>query len=120
MMNNLVITIRSMKFFAFGGAQMENQEIDYNSFIEHIKEENSSFLCGNGFSINFDSNYTLSALTKRLWDTHCHIENYRNYDVVSNPSHKHTLEENFKLVRKKLKMIRSEKDFIAMFSCAVD
>lgn len=99
---------------------MEYKEIEYDSFLQFIKEKNSSFLCGNGFSINFDSNYTLFALTKRLWTTHCHIENHRNYDVVSNPTHKHTYEENFKLVRKVLKAIRSEKDFIAMFSCAVD
>lgn len=120
MINIPVIVIILIKYLSFGGDEMEYQEIDYNSFLEHIKEENSSFLCGNGFSINFDSYYSLNALTKRLWNTHCHVENYRNYDVVSNPTHKYVFEENFKLVRKALKAIKSEKNFSAMFSCAVD
>lgn len=95
MINIPVVVIKLIKYLAFGGDEMEYQEIDYNSFLEYIKEKNSSFLCGNGFSINFDSRYSLNALTKRLWNTHCHVENCRNYDVISNPTHKYVFEENF-------------------------
>ena len=99
---------------------MECKEINYDSLLEIIKEEKSSFLCGNGFSINFDSNYTLSALAKRLWETHCHIKDRYNYDNNSNGEYGRTFKENIKQVRKILKKVKTEKDFENMFSSAID
>lgn len=99
---------------------MECREIGYDFFIKCVKREKSTFLCGNGFSINFDSNYTLSALSSRLWNTHNYMDAFRQYDVISNKKYKDIFEKNFKCTIKSLKTIKSEKDFISLFSSAVD
>lgn len=99
---------------------MKYQEIGYKQFIEIIKLNKSTFLTGNGFSINFDQGYTLKALTKRLWDTHGHIQNYRNYDVLSNKRYKYVYENNFKCAYNELKELNEEKDFIKLFVDGVE
>lgn len=98
---------------------MDYDEINYDELIKEASMKTSAFLCGNGFSINFDNDYKLSNLVERLYKTHCHIKRYECYDIVSNEKYKAVLRENYNATKKVIKRINNETAFISLFSDAV-
>jgi hypothetical protein len=98
---------------------MDYSEIDFNKLMDTTARKSTAFLGGNGFSINFDNDYTAKNLSEKLYNTHCHLKSNECYDVVSNKSYKTALTENFKATKKALRKIENETAFISLFSDAV-
>ena len=95
------------------------KEFSINELVEVISTTPSLFLCGNGLSLNFDSNYSISRLGDRLFRTHLDVIRLYDYDVVSNPNYKHILESNFNAVLLYMRSITSERAFTEIFAGAV-
>ncbi len=53
--------------------------IDLIEFERVLDENKSAFLCGNGFSMNFDSNF--SNIFDRLYDAHKELLEHSQYKV---------------------------------------
>lgn len=98
---------------------MNINEISFNELMEEVVNVTSAFLCGNGFSINFDDDYKAQNLVKRLFSTHCYLKGYGSYDIISNKSYKFALNENYKATKKIIDKINCEKAFLDLFSDAV-
>jgi len=98
---------------------MNYKEIYYDELIKETSEKRSTFLCGNGFSINFDDEYKLNNLVKRLFSTHCHLTLNESYDIVSNERYKAVLNENYKATKRIIKRINNEDAFSSLFSDAI-
>lgn len=102
---------------------MENnfQDISIEMFQNLITSStNSSLLCGNGLSINFEPQLTLNSLGENLYRTHTHIVKFSDYKVVT-PKMKAVLLPNYKATIKYLeRVIHNSKDFLALFSDAVN
>lgn len=94
-------------------------ELDLDEFEKLISDTNSSILCGNGFSINFDDRLSMNNLGKSLYRAHCTWKSYSNYKVNSNKDFKDGLKENYNGARKVINRINSEKDLEEFFSCAI-
>lgn len=93
--------------------------ITYDSLIKLISENKSAFICGNGFSINFDSKYSANSLSKSLFSIHNHLKSFQQYDVVSNTHFKNMKISNYKATKKVINRINTEEEFISLFSDAV-
>jgi len=93
--NRMLITRNLGDLILRGRNCLNYDEINYNELIKIASMKTSAFLCGNGFSINFDNDYKLSNLVERLYKTHCHIKLYESYDIVSNEKYKTSLTENY-------------------------
>lgn len=99
---------------------MKYNDIDYTALLREVSENNSAFLCGNGLSLNFDSRFSASNLSKSMYSTHRHIMAYYSYDVTSNSSYKKKLTTNFSNTIKILQKIRNEIDFINFWKSALE
>lgn len=92
--------------------------INYTDFSKTISENTSTFICGNGFSINFDKRYTASKLTSALYSTHYHLKSFQHYDVVARKDYMDMMRANEKSTRSVLNKINTPKSFIALFDDA--
>ena len=93
--------------------------ISYNDFARKIASNRSAFICGNGFSINFDNKFSASSLSSSLYSTHCHLKSFQHYDVVANNNYKEMMLTNYKCAKKVINKINTERDFVAFFYDAV-
>lgn len=89
--------------------------ISYNDFARKIASNRSAFICGNGFSINFDNKFSASSLSSSLYSTHCHLKSFQHYDVVANNNYKEMMLTNYKCAKKVINKISTERDFVAFF-----
>ena len=71
------------------------KELNLIDFEKLISETNSSILCGNGLSINFDSRLSMNNLGKSLYDAHCTWKEHSNYKINSNAVFKDGLLTNY-------------------------
>lgn len=93
------------------------EQISYNDFVKEIANNKSTFLCGNGFSINFDRKFSASDLSSSLYSTHCHLKSFQHYDVLDN---KEMMLNNYKCTKSVINRINTERDFVALFCDAVN
>lgn len=56
-------------------------DISYDDMMKIVTENKSVFLCGNGFSINFDERYKCQNLMNALYSAHHHIINNSDFKV---------------------------------------
>lgn len=83
-----------------------------NDLNNELSSHNYAFLCGNGFSINFDSGF--SNIHSRLYENHKQISKCIKYEINSAPNFKKKLNDNYKSILKELKYI-SKDDFYKIF-----
>ena len=97
------------------------QDISIEIFQELVSSSaNPTLLCGNGLSINFEPNLTLSGLGEKMYMTHLHILNFSNYRALT-PKMKQAFLPNYKATIKYLKrIIQNKDDFSNFFSDAVN
>lgn len=93
--------------------------LSYDDFITEIANNKSAFICGNGFSINFDSSYSASNLAKSLFNTHYHIKSFAKYESCGNNKYKEIMKSNYKSAMRVINRINNEKDFISLFDDAI-
>lgn len=99
---------------------MDFQEISIEQLMNEINADTSVFLCGNGFSINFDKSYKVDNLAKTLYETHCHLKSFQQYDLFPKGVLLYNIcTNNYKQTKKVLNSIRNEKDLINLFESAV-
>lgn len=96
------------------------EPISYNDFVKKIAKNKSTFLCGNGFSINFDRKFSTSCLSSSLYSTHCHLKSFQHYDVIANNNYKEMMLNNYKCTKSVINKINTESDFVAFFYDAVN
>ena len=74
------------------------KEIDINNIKEIIENNNCAFLCGNGFSMNFDTSFR--NIFDRLFEAHKQLIYDSNYNVYNkvNSKFKHKCIDNYKNV----------------------
>lgn len=96
------------------------EQISYNDFVKEIANNKSTFLCGNGFSINFDRKFSPSGLSSSLYSTHCHLKSFQHYDVMANNNYKEMMLNNYKCTISVINEISTESDFVAFFYDAVN
>lgn len=96
------------------GEIMTTDEI--NEFEKIICKSNSLFLCGNGFSINFDSDF--SNIYERLFEAHKYFLNNHIYEVNGNKNFNTKTLQNFKVIKEKLKRLDKDK-FEKIFTDAI-
>ena len=83
------------------------REISLNYFNELIDKNKSMFLCGNGFSMNFDSDF--GNIFDRLYDGHKELLINSEYKVnAKNKAFNKKCNGNYRSVLKHLKYIRKE------------
>lgn len=95
-------------------------DIFYDDMIKIVTENKAVFLCGNGFSINFDDRYKCQNLMDSLHSSHCHVIKNADFKVNANEYFKKVLIGNYENVKKELRKIQTEKEFISMFDTAVE
>lgn len=93
--------------------------IEYDTFIEEISKNKSAFICGNGFSINFDKKYSANSLSNSLFSTHKHLKSFQQYDVISDTKYKNMMITNYKATKRIINKINTEISFESLFSDAV-
>ncbi len=71
------------------------KELALSEFERLISDTNSSIMCGNGFSINFDNRLSMNNLGKSLYRAHCTWKAHSNYKIISNAAFKDGLETNY-------------------------
>lgn len=99
---------------------MDFQEITIEQLMNEINADTSVFLCGNGFSINFDKSYKIDNLAKTLYKTHRHLKSFQQYDILPKGNlFDNICINNYKQTKKVLNSIRNEKDFFNLFESAV-
>lgn len=94
-------------------------DISYDEMIKIITENKSIFLCGNGFSINFDDRYKCQNLMDSLYSTHCHVLKNSNFIVNANEQFNTALLTNYQSVLTEISNVQTEKEFIAIFDDAI-
>lgn len=99
---------------------MNYKTIGAEALLSKATSTKSVFLCGNGFSINFDDNYKSDNLANRLFETHCHLKKYSDFDVISNGIYKTIFTENFKAAKKILGSLKTRDAFNLFFQNAYD
>jgi hypothetical protein len=102
---------------------MSYEYISYNEFLKYVSNTKSAFLCGNGFSINFDERYRLSNLVDRLYEVHCYLYNTpsnHTYTIESNKKFKEALKQNYKNTLKVMSHIKSKQNFEQFFEDAIN
>ncbi len=99
---------------------MDFQEISIEQLIDEINADTSVFLCGNGFSMNFDKSYKIDNLSKTLYETHCHLKSFQQYDIYPKDNLFYNIcTNNYKQTKKVLNCMRNEEDFYFLFESAV-
>ncbi|WP_066415219.1 hypothetical protein [Sutcliffiella cohnii] len=91
-------------------------EISILEFNEHIAKYKTAFLCGNGFSMNFDSDF--GRIYDNLFTSHRAVINNSIFDVKSNKAFTRKCNENFKSVKQYLRNI-SENTLFKIFDDAL-
>lgn len=81
-------------------------EISILDFEEHLNKHNTAFLCGNGFSINFDSDFR--NIYGNLYTSHKNVIYNSSYMVQANENFKRKCYENFKSVKQFLRSISKD------------
>lgn len=61
---------------------MDMNNISFEELVEVIEKQNAAFLCGNGFSMNFDD--VFSNIYDRLYEAHRILIRYGEYSVKAN------------------------------------
>lgn len=95
-------------------------ELSYDELVSIVDNHKAAFICGNGLSINFDDGYCMGNLTKRLFETHCHIIGNVDYKVFSDEKYNAALKENFQGTFDVLKQIKNHNDFERLYSSALE
>lgn len=96
---------------------VKSNELSLDSFRTMISNSsNSMLLCGNGLSINFEPQLSLSALGTRLYDTHNKILLFGDYSVVKGSAYAPIFKPNFQSTCRYLKKsINNAHDFSLLF-----
>lgn len=81
-------------------------EISILEFNEHITKYKTAFLCGNGFSMNFDSGF--GTIYENLFTSHRAVIYNSTFDVKSNKAFTRKCNENFKSVKQYLRNISED------------
>lgn len=95
------------------------KELNLPEFEELISDTNSSILCGNGLSINFDNRLSMNNLGKSLYNAHCTWKAHSNYKIISNADFKDGMKKNYNGAKKIIDRIKSEEDLENFFKCAI-
>lgn len=74
------------------------KEITCKELEKIVQKQPAAFLCGNGFSINFDSDF--ANIYDRLYEAHKLLIQSGKYDVKANNSFNKIFKDNYKSVRK--------------------
>ncbi|WP_102692354.1 hypothetical protein [Rummeliibacillus pycnus] len=83
-----------------------SEEIKILNFEEHLDNHNTAFLCGNGFSMNFDSDFR--NIYQNLYIYHKKVIYNSSYKVKANENFRHKCIENFKSVKQFLRNISED------------
>lgn len=85
--------------------------------LKGLNKHNSAFLCGNGFSINFDR--TFSNIYDNLFSSHKDVIHNSVYDIKSNnPAFRRKFKDNYKSLSQYLRYI-TENEFYNIFEDAI-
>lgn len=95
------------------------KELTLSEIEKLISDTNSSIICGNGFSINFDNRLSMNNLGKSLYRAHCTWKAHSNYKIISNATFKDGLKINYNGAIKIINRIKSEDDLENFFKCAI-
>jgi len=95
------------------------EELTLSEFEKLISDTNSSVLCGNGLSINFDNRFLMNNLGKSLYNAHCTWKAHSNYKIISNAAFKDGLKTNYSGAKKIINGIKSEEDLENFFKYAI-
>ena len=74
------------------------KEITYEELEKIVQKQPTAFLCGNGFSINFDSDF--ANIYDRLYETHKLLIRNGKFEVKANNSFQKIFKDNYKSVCK--------------------
>lgn len=74
------------------------KEITYIELEKIVQKQPVAFLCGNGFSINFDSDF--ANIYDRLYEAHKLLIQSGKYDVKANNLFNKVFKDNYKSVNK--------------------
>lgn len=97
---------------------VDYKELALLDFEKLISDTNSSLLCGNGLSINFDNRLSMSSLGKSLYNAHCTWKAYSNYKIISNIAFRGGLRTNYYGAKRIINRIKNEEDLENFFNCA--
>jgi len=95
------------------------KELTLSEFEKLVSDTNSSIICGNGLSINFDNRLLMNNLGKSLYRAHCTWKAHSNYKIISNAAFKDGLKTNYSGAKKIITRIKSEEDIENFFKCAI-
>ena len=94
----------------------EKIELNAEELNQLITKNPSMFLCGNGFSINFDKDF--SNIYDRLYEAHKSLMRHRKYDVRGNSSFRKVFKDNYKSICKYVNTFK-QKDLDEFFESGV-
>lgn len=95
------------------------KELTLSEFEKLTSDTNSSIICGNGFSINFDNRLSMNNLGKSLYRAHCTWKTHSNYKIISNAAFEDGLKTNYNGAKRTISRINSEQDLENFFKCAI-
>ncbi|WP_066074659.1 hypothetical protein [Neobacillus soli] len=93
-----------------------SNEINILEFNEYIQKNKSAFLCGNGFSMNFDSDF--GRIYDKLFLSHKNVIYNSSYEVKANKNFTRKCTDNFQSVKRFLRNI-SEDSLYEIFEDAL-
>ncbi|MGM0901917.1 MAG: hypothetical protein ACQEXB_12600 [Bacillota bacterium] len=83
-----------------------SKEINILEFNEYIDKNKSAFLCGNGFSMNFDTDF--GRIYDKLLSSHKNVIYNSSYEIKANKNFTRKCMENFQSVKKFLRNISED------------
>lgn len=83
-----------------------SNEINILEFNEYIEKNKSAFLCGNGFSMNFDSDF--GRIYDKLFISHKNVIYNSSYEIKANKNFTRKCMDNFQSVKKFLRNISED------------
>lgn len=95
---------------------MKTEEITYKELEIILQKQRAAFLCGNGFSINYDKDF--ANIYDRLYEAHKLLVRGGKYDVKANYAFSKVFKDNYKGVCKYVYMYK-QKDFEKLFVSGV-
>ena len=105
----------SLKFNSSGVGQMSNV-ISLQTFNNLLENDKTSFLCGNGLSLNFDRDFM--NIYDNLYSSHKNVIKNASYKIKSNSSFKRKCNENYKSVMQYIRAF-DENKLIKVFEDAL-
>ena len=93
--------------------------ISYKDFTELITANKSAFLCGNGFSINFDKRFQWNTLMEQLYLTHKSLEQCCEFNVSGKALIDSAVKPNFENVMREINRLNTKEKFESIFESAV-